>query len=79
MYLYVKERDNFSDVPVALLAQFGQPRLVMLLPLDGSKILANADLATVKQSLSRHGYYLQMPPPVENLLQQHWSVVNVGR
>jgi len=41
------------------------------LPLDGRKKLANADLEKVKQALVDQGYYLQIPPPPENLLKQH--------
>jgi len=43
----------------------------MLLPLDGRKKLVNADLEKVKQALSEQGYYLQLPPPSENLLKKH--------
>ena len=50
---------------------FGQPQLAMLLPLDGRKKLASADLEKVKETLRTQGYYLQIPPPPENLLKQH--------
>lgn len=43
----------------------------MLLPLDGSKSLAKADLSKVKMAINEQGYYLQVPPPVENLLKLH--------
>ena len=43
----------------------------MLLPLDGRKKLVNADLDKVKTALKEQGYYLQLPPPPENLLKQH--------
>lgn len=45
--------------------------MTMLLPLDGRKTLANADLEKVKQALVDQGYYLQLPPPPENLLKKH--------
>ena len=32
--------------------------------------LGVADLYTLKQSLSDQGYYLQIPPPEENLLSE---------
>lgn len=47
---------------------FGQPQLAMMLPLDGRKKLVNAELEKVKQALSEQGYYLQLPPPPEDLL-----------
>ncbi|MFY9993394.1 MAG: YcgL domain-containing protein [Leclercia sp.] len=70
-YLYVEKKDDFSRVPEALLKSFGKPQLVMLMPLDGRKQLSNADLQKVKNALSEQGYYLQLPPPQENLLKQH--------
>jgi len=70
-YLYVEKKDDFSRVPEALLKSFGKPQLVMLMPLDGRKQLSNADLQKVKSALSEQGYYLQLPPPQENLLKQH--------
>ena len=70
-YLYVEKRDDFSRVPDELMKGFGTPQLAMLLPLDGRKKLVNADLDKVKMALKEQGYYLQLPPPPENLLKQH--------
>ena len=70
-YLYVEKKDDFSRVPPELMQGFGQPQLAMLLPLDGRKKTVNADLEKVNQALKEQGYYLQIPPPPENLLKQH--------
>lgn len=70
-YLYVEKKDDFSRVPAELLKSFGRPQLAMILPLDGRKMLVNADLDKVKCALTEQGYYLQLPPPVENLLKEH--------
>ncbi|MEW5562121.1 YcgL domain-containing protein [Enterobacter asburiae] len=70
-YLYVEKKDDFSRVPAELMQGFGQPQLAMILPLDGRKTLANADLEKVKKALTEQGYYLQLPPPPDNLLKQH--------
>ena len=70
-YLYVEKRDDFSRVPEELMKGFVAPQLAMLLPLDGRKKLVNADLDKVKTALKEQGYYLQLPPPPENLLKQH--------
>ncbi|ASE84450.1 hypothetical protein CEP66_18880 [Citrobacter koseri] len=72
-YLYVEKKDDFSRVPEDLMKGFGQPTLAMILPLDGRKKLVNADLEKVKQALTDQGYYLQLPPPPEDLLKQHLS------
>ena len=47
----------------------------MILPLDGRKKLVNADIEKVKQALTEQGYYLQLPPPPEDLLKQHLSAM----
>ncbi|WP_017799819.1 YcgL domain-containing protein [Winslowiella toletana] len=70
-YLYVEKKDDFSRVPAELLRGFGKPQLAMLLPLDGSKKLVNADLEKVAAALKEQGYYLQLPPPLESLLKMH--------
>ena len=74
-YLYVEKKDDFSRVPEELMKGFGQPQLAMILPLDGRKKLVNADIEKVKQALTEQGYYLQLPPPPEDLLKQHLSVM----
>ncbi|WP_226570600.1 YcgL domain-containing protein [Mangrovibacter yixingensis] len=73
-YLYVEKKDDFSRVPEALMAGFGKPIMTMLLPLNGDKKLANANIDTVREALETQGYYLQIPPPVEDLLKQHREV-----
>ena len=70
-YLYILRRDDFSAVPEALLTTFGTPVLVTLINLAKLEHLALADIDKVKQQLTEHGFYLQLPPPAEDLLAQH--------
>lgn len=70
-YLYVKDRHDLSAVPEALLGMFGKPQFVMLFNLDGAKQLVMSNNEKVKAEILEKGFYLQMPPPVENLLTQH--------
>ncbi|WP_319004170.1 MULTISPECIES: YcgL domain-containing protein [Rheinheimera] len=70
-YLYVKQRDDFSAVPQALLDTFGKPELVTVINLEKREHLALADIDRVKQQLQQQGFYLQLPPPPEDLLAQH--------
>ncbi|WP_199608948.1 YcgL domain-containing protein [Flocculibacter collagenilyticus] len=70
-YLYLPKKDDFSSVPEALLDTFGKPIFVIMLNLAKRETLAQADLPKVKQKLIDDGYYLQIPPPKENLLKQH--------
>ncbi|MCA6998996.1 YcgL domain-containing protein [Dickeya solani] len=69
-YLYVEKKDDFFRVPDELMKSFGLPHLVMILPLDGRKKLVSADIDKVKQMLIEQGFYLQLPPPPENLLDE---------
>lgn len=70
-YLFINKRDDFSQVPEALLQTFGTPSLVTVINLAKQDKLALADIDKVKAALSEQGFYLQLPPPQENLLDQH--------
>ena len=70
-YLFVNKRDDFSSVPEALMKTFGTPTLVTLINLDTKEKLAMADIEKVKQNLTEQGFYLQLPPPQEDLLKEH--------
>jgi hypothetical protein len=70
-YLFVEKRDDFSKVPEPLMKTFGRPVFVLLLNLGARDKLGIADIESVKSSLSDKGYYLQLPPPEENLLDEH--------
>ncbi|WP_026375255.1 YcgL domain-containing protein [Aestuariibacter salexigens] len=70
-YLYLKNKDDFSDVPEALLQTFGKPQFVMVMPLNKPRKLALVEWDKLLAELDEKGYYLQLPPPKENLLKQH--------
>jgi len=70
-YIFVKTRDEFDDVPKALMSTFGSPILVTLFNLATKDKLGFADLDKVKSNLVEQGYYLQLPPPAEDLLKEH--------
>ncbi len=68
-YLYLPKRDDFSAVPAPLMAQFGKPQFVMLFPVKPGRTLAQADIDSVLRDINDKGFYLQLPPPKENLLK----------
>ncbi|MGS0680076.1 YcgL domain-containing protein [Shewanella sp. 125m-7] len=70
-YLFVERRNDFERVPEALMAMFGEPQLVMMLPIQKRDHLGFADIKKVRSELKEKGFYLQLPPPVVNLLEQH--------
>ena len=69
-YLYIVKKDDFSKVPEALMQMFGKPTMVMVVKLQG-RSLAQVDVEKVKQSLIDDGYFLQLPPPAKNLLDEY--------
>ncbi|RLV61259.1 YcgL domain-containing protein [Parashewanella curva] len=70
-YLYIPKKGDFSQVPEPLLKMFGTPVFVMALPFIKVEKLALADIEKVKEDINEKGFYLQLPPPTENLLEQH--------
>ena len=69
-YLYIVKKDDFSQVPDQLMQMFGKPTMVMVIKLQG-RSLAQVDVEIVKQSLIDVGYFLQLPPPAKNLLDEY--------
>ncbi len=63
MYLYVDRQEDLKRVPEPLLEQFGTPQSVMVIPMTTERKLARADAAEVLQQITDQGFYLQMPPP----------------
>ncbi len=61
-YLYVSEEGNFERVPDELLEAMGRLELVMQLELDEERRLARVAAKDVIKSISRVGYFLQLPP-----------------
>ncbi|WP_394153531.1 YcgL domain-containing protein [Vibrio maritimus] len=69
-YLYIAKKDDFTPVPEALMDMFGRPQFVMVVNLAG-RTLALVDVEKVKTSISEEGFFLQLPPPPENLLDKY--------
>ncbi|WP_416775798.1 YcgL domain-containing protein [Xenorhabdus budapestensis] len=76
-YLYIEKKGDFSRIPEELLKAFGQPQLSMMLSLAERKKLVNADIEKVKEALSEQGFYLQVPPPVESLINEHLAATKL--
>jgi len=65
MYLFVDAAEEFTRVPDPLLARFGRPVLALTLELTPERVLARIDASTVLAQIEATGFYLQMPPRVE--------------
>ncbi|WP_016957195.1 YcgL domain-containing protein [Catenovulum sp. SX2] len=69
-YLYLAKKEDFAQVPEPLMQSFGLAHFVIILDLSKKKRLALADINKVKDDLANKGYYLQLPPAKENLLDE---------
>jgi uncharacterized protein YcgL (UPF0745 family) len=69
MYLYVDKKIDLESVPEALLKRFGKPELAMTLVLTSDKKLARADAGRVIEMIEEQGFYLQIPPRPDELMQ----------
>lgn len=76
-YLFVEKRDVFEAVPEPLMQMFGTPIMVMMVPLFKRESLALADIEKVRSELKEKGYYLQIPPPQQNLLDEHKASLGI--
>lgn len=61
-YLYVKQKDDFNDVPESLMEMLGELEYIMNLDLAGRNKLGYADIEEVRRLLDEQGFFLQMPP-----------------
>ncbi|MAD90121.1 MAG: YcgL domain-containing protein [Pseudomonadota bacterium] len=69
-YLYIEKRDDFSKIPDPLMDTFGTPLYVMMFDLSKREKLGIADIKLVQSELTEKGFYLQLPPKEENLLEE---------
>jgi uncharacterized protein YcgL (UPF0745 family) len=59
-YLYIAERDDFSEVPAELLRVFGTPEYSFSFDLEPDRRLAREDATEVLANLESKGYHLQL-------------------
>lgn len=64
-YLYINEKNNFSDIPKELFRLFGVPEFSFEFDLTEDKTLAQSDPKEVLLNLKKNGFFLQLPPPDE--------------
>lgn len=64
-YLYLREGQEWSDLPDTLTRIFGEPEFVLELELTPERTLANEDVIQVMANLEEQGYHLQLPPETD--------------
>ena len=65
MYLYVDETRDPMALPEDLLKRFGRPVEVMRFKLAANRSLARVDAKLVLEAIATQGFYLQLPPTLE--------------
>jgi hypothetical protein len=70
-YLYLATKDDFSNIPDALLKLLGEPVHIMDLELRPDRKLAREDTAEVLRNLQEQGWHLQMPRRDDWLAVRH--------
>jgi len=63
-YLYVSKKDDFSDIPSALLTRLGKLDLALEFDLHAERKLASENALTVLGNLRQQGYHLQINDPL---------------
>ncbi len=59
-YLYIQQKDDFSEVPEDLLQLFGEPEFSFSFNLTLERKLAREDTSEVLENLQTQGYHLQL-------------------
>ena len=70
MYLYLIEKDNFTEVPDSLMQLLGEVIYSFEFDLSNDRKLVKAETQEVLRIMSENGYFLQMPPAKSELLGQ---------
>ena len=66
-YIYVDKLQNFEELPSGLRDSFGQYELVLEMELSPERKLARADTNQVLADIALKGFYLQLPPTIDEL------------
>ena len=70
MYLYVKKGASLEDLPESLRILSGKLHAAMTLELNIQTKLASAKAETVLENIAKKGFYLQMPPTLDEAYMQ---------
>ena len=64
-YVYLAQRDAFTQLPEPLRSQLGPLRFVLEVALTPERRLARGDTAVVRENLATRGFHIQFPPQIE--------------
>ncbi|MFN4262564.1 MAG: YcgL domain-containing protein [Thioalkalivibrionaceae bacterium] len=66
MFVYLLKQDDFSVLPEELLRAVGKLEPALSFDLTAGRKLARVDAETARQALKDQGYFVQLPPQVED-------------
>ncbi len=72
-YVFLAERDAFTQLPEALQAQLGTLQFVLEVLLTPERKLAREDAQVVRNNLAARGFHLQFPPTVADPMTDDWG------
>jgi hypothetical protein len=62
-FLFLPERDNFTQVPEVLLKIFGEPEFSFDFDLSVERtLMIKADSSEIRRLIGENGFFLQLPP-----------------
>jgi len=67
--MYLEKQDDFSSIPDSLLKSIGAPEYVMELEITPEMKLAREKASDILAGIQENGFYIQMPPTIQSLLQ----------
>ena len=69
LYLYITQKDDFSNIPKGLVATMGKaPIFVMEVELHPERKLARENVEVVIKNLQEQQYHVQIPPPIASVI-----------
>ena len=74
MYLYLVEKDDFSDVPESLMKLLGDVEFSFEFDLSKDRKLVKAESEEVLRIMKENGYFLQMPPAKNQSFENNKSL-----
>jgi uncharacterized protein YcgL (UPF0745 family) len=66
-YIFLPLEADYEELPEALRTTFGEPQFVLDLNLTVERQLAQAEARKVLEALEHQGFYLQLPPTLDEI------------
>lgn len=71
LYLYLREKDDFDDVPESLISMLGDMTYSFEFDLSKNRKLVRAESKEVLRLMNENGFFLQLPPPKSEFITEY--------